>query len=72
VRTTGLKADELKCVGQFIGSTAPMKEPCLNLTSHIGELSAAMNALTADMAVAIPWSMLHQWADSRSPSSPQR
>ena len=31
-------------------------------TSNTDEISAALNALTADMAVSISWPTLHQWA----------
>ena len=36
----------------------------MNPTSNTNEISAALNALTADMAVSISWPTLHQWADS--------
>lgn len=38
----------------------------MNPSSNTDEISAALNALTADMAVSISWPMLHQWA-GRSP-----
>ena len=38
----------------------------MNPTSNTDEISAALNALTADMAVSISWPTLHQWA-GRSP-----
>ena len=34
----------------------------MNPTSNTDEISAALNALTADMAVSISWPTLHQWA----------
>ena len=33
-------------------------------TDYTDEISAALNALTADMAVSISWPTLHQWAGS--------
>lgn len=38
----------------------------MNPTSNTDEISAALYALTADMAVSISWPTLHQWA-GRSP-----
>ena len=38
----------------------------MNPSSNTDEISAALNALTADMAVSISWPTLHQWA-GRSP-----
>ena len=38
----------------------------MNPTSTTDEISAALYALTADMAVSISWPTLHQWA-GRSP-----
>ena len=35
-------------------------------TDYTDEISTALNALTADMAVSISWPTLHQWA-GRSP-----
>ena len=37
----------------------------MNPTSDTDEISAALNALTADMAVSISWPTLYQWAGSR-------
>jgi len=34
----------------------------MNPTSNTDEISAALNALTADMAASISWPTLHQWA----------
>ena len=34
----------------------------MNPTSNTDEISAALYALTADMAVSISWPTLHQWA----------
>ena len=36
----------------------------MNPTSNTDEISAALNALTADMAVSISWPTLYQWAGS--------
>ena len=36
----------------------------MNPTSNTDEISAALYALTADMAVSISWPALYQWADS--------
>ena len=36
----------------------------MNPTSNTDEISAALNALTADMAVSISWPALYQWAGS--------
>ncbi|MBS0390999.1 MAG: hypothetical protein JSR23_07575 [Proteobacteria bacterium] len=36
----------------------------MNPTSNINEISAALNALAADMAVSISWHTLYQWAGS--------
>ena len=36
----------------------------MNPTSNTDEISAALNALTADMAVSISWTTLYQWAGS--------
>ena len=36
----------------------------MNPTSNTDEISAALNALTADMAVSISWPRLYQWAGS--------
>ena len=36
----------------------------MNPTSNTDEISAALNALTADMAVSISWPTLHEWAGS--------
>lgn len=38
----------------------------MNPSSNTDEISAALNALTAEMAVSISWPTLHQWA-GRSP-----
>ena len=34
----------------------------MNPTSNTDEISAALNALTADMAVSVSWPTLYQWA----------
>lgn len=34
----------------------------MNPTSNTDEISAALNALTADMAVSVSWPVLYQWA----------
>ena len=36
----------------------------MNPTSNTDEISAALNALTADMAVSVSWPVLYQWAGS--------
>ena len=36
----------------------------MNPTRNTDEISAAFNALTADMAVSISWPTLYQWAGS--------
>ena len=36
----------------------------MNPTSNTDEISAALYALTADMAVSISWPALYQWAGS--------
>lgn len=36
----------------------------MNPTSNTDEISAALNALTADMAVSVSWPVLCQWAGS--------
>jgi hypothetical protein len=36
----------------------------MNPTSNTDEISAVLNALTADMAVSVSWPVLYQWAGS--------